>query len=63
MRLVQYTTLDGSRRVGLVSDDGNHLHPLENTGTVLELAETAIAEGVSIASLVEKRTRQRDGRL
>ncbi|TPM40788.1 AraD1 family protein [Mesorhizobium sp. B2-3-4] len=56
MRLVQYTMTDGSRRVGRVSDDGNHLHPLENTGSVLELAEAAIAERVSIAALVEKRT-------
>ncbi|KAA3448700.1 FAH family protein [Mesorhizobium sp. SARCC-RB16n] len=56
MRLVQYTTLDGGRRVGLVSDDGDRLHPLENTSTVLELAEAAIAQGASIASLVEKRT-------
>jgi hypothetical protein len=47
---------DGSRRVGRVSDDGNHLRPLEGTSTVLELAEAAIAEGASIASLVEKRT-------
>jgi hypothetical protein len=56
MRLVQYMMVDGSRRVGRVSDDGNHLHPLENTGSVLELAEAAIAEGASIASLVERRT-------
>ncbi|MBZ9708238.1 FAH family protein [Mesorhizobium sp. ESP7-2] len=56
MRLVQYTTLDGGRRVGSVSDDGNRLHPLDKTGTVLELAEAAIAQGVSIAALVEKRT-------
>jgi hypothetical protein len=56
MRLVQYMMVDGSRRVGRVSDDGNHLHPLENTGSVLELAEAAIAESASIASLVERRT-------
>ncbi len=56
MRLVQYRMPDGSRRVGRVSDDGNHLRPLEGTSTVLELAEAAIAEGASIASLVEKRT-------
>lgn len=56
MRLVQYMMVDGSRRVGRVSDDGNYLHPLENTGSVLELAEAAIAEGASIASLVERRT-------
>lgn len=56
MRLVQYRMPDGSRRVGRVSGDGNHLHPLDKTGSVLELAEAAIAEDVSIASLVEKRT-------
>jgi len=56
MRLVQFRTSDGSRRVGRVSDDGNHLHPLENTSTVLELAEAAITEGTSIASLAQKRT-------
>lgn len=56
MRLVQYMMVDGSRRVGRVSDDGNYLHPLENTGSVLELAEAAIAESASIASLVERRT-------
>ncbi|AZO56103.1 MULTISPECIES: AraD1 family protein [unclassified Mesorhizobium] len=56
MRLVQYTTPDGSRRVGRVSDDGNRLHPLDKTSTVLELAEAAIAQGASITALVEKRT-------
>ena len=38
MRLVQYRMPDGSRRVGRVSDDGNHLRPLEKTSSVLELA-------------------------
>ncbi|GLQ77707.1 fumarylacetoacetate hydrolase [Mesorhizobium huakuii] len=56
MRLVQYRMPDGSRRVGRVSADGNHLHPLDKTSSVLELAEAAIAEDMSIASLVEKRT-------
>ena len=56
MRLVQYRMPDGSRRVGRVSEDGNRLHPLDKTGSVLELAEAAIAEDMSIASLVEKRT-------
>ncbi|ESY95165.1 GguC family protein [Mesorhizobium australicum] len=56
MRLVQYITIDGGRRVGLVSDDGDRLHPLDKTSTVLELAEAAIAQGASIAALVEKRT-------
>ncbi|MBZ9797360.1 AraD1 family protein [Mesorhizobium sp. ES1-4] len=56
MRLVQYTTLDSGRLVGRVSDDGNRLHPLDETSSVLELAQAAIAQGASIASLVEKRT-------
>ncbi|AGB47639.1 hypothetical protein Mesau_05332 [Mesorhizobium australicum WSM2073] len=57
MRLVQYTTIDGGRRVGRVSDDdGNRLYLLDKTSTVLELAEAAIAQGASIAALVEKRT-------
>ncbi|MFD2055244.1 AraD1 family protein [Mesorhizobium calcicola] len=56
MRLVQFRMSDGNRRVGRVSDDGNRLHPLEKANTVLELAEAAIAQGVSIAALVEKRT-------
>ncbi|MBZ9718287.1 FAH family protein [Mesorhizobium sp. AD1-1] len=56
MRLVQFRMADGSRRVGRVCDDGNHLHPLEKTSSVLELAEAAIAQGTSIAALVEKRT-------
>ncbi|MBZ9995063.1 AraD1 family protein [Mesorhizobium sp. BH1-1-4] len=56
MRLVQYTPLDGGRRVGRVSDDGNRLHTLDKTSSVLELAEAAIAQGTSIAALAEKRT-------
>lgn len=56
MRLVQFRMADGSRGVGRVCDDGNHLHPLEKTSSVLELAEAAIAQGTSIAALVEKRT-------
>ncbi|UVK44127.1 FAH family protein [Mesorhizobium sp. AR07] len=56
MRLVQFRMADGSRRVGRVSDDGNRLHPLDGTNTVLELAEAAIAQGASIAVLVEERT-------
>ncbi|MGX9182350.1 AraD1 family protein, partial [Mesorhizobium sp. BHbdii] len=56
MRLVQYRMPDGSRRVGRVSEDGDHLHPLKGTSTVLELAEAAIARGGSIATHVEERT-------
>jgi hypothetical protein len=56
MRLVQFELPDGSRRVGRVSADGDHLNLLVDTETVLELATAAIAEGRAIASLVEERT-------
>ncbi|TIU74420.1 MAG: FAH family protein, partial [Mesorhizobium sp.] len=56
MRLVQFNLPDGSRHVGRVSADGDQLHILLDTNTVLELATAAIAEGRSIASVVEERT-------
>ncbi|MDE1992549.1 MAG: FAH family protein [Rhizobiaceae bacterium] len=56
MRLVQFKTPEGARKVGRVSTDGNHLHPLRNTATVRELAEAAIARGVALATIVEERT-------
>ncbi|WP_184703669.1 AraD1 family protein [Rhizobium lusitanum] len=55
MRLVQFKTPEGERKVGRVSTDGNHLHPLKNTRSVRELAEAAIARGAPIATLVEER--------
>lgn len=55
IRIVQYVTPEGQRRVGMVAGDGNHLHPLADTASVRELAEDAIAGGVTIASLVEAR--------
>ena len=55
MRLVQYSTPEGERRVGLVSGDGNHLHPLKDTGSVRELAEAAIARGVGLPAIVGER--------
>ena len=56
MRLVQFNLPDGSRHVGRVSADGDQLHLLAGTETVLDLPTAAIAEGRSIASLVEERT-------
>ena len=56
IRLVQYKSPDGERHVGRVSPDGNHLHPLSETASVMDLAEAAIARGIGIASLVEERT-------
>lgn len=55
MRLVQFQKSPGDRYVGLVSADGNGLHPLRDTPSVHVLAEAAIARGVPIAVLVEER--------
>lgn len=54
MRLVQFKTADGARGVGLVSEDGDHLHPLKDTASVLDLASAAIARGKPIAELVKE---------
>lgn len=56
MRLVQFKSASGQRHVGRVSDDGNQLHVLENTPSVLNLAEAAIAQKRPIAAIVEERT-------
>jgi hypothetical protein len=56
MRLVQFKTTTGERKVGRVSVDGEHLHPLNSFHTVRELAEVAIARGVSLSALVEELT-------
>ena len=55
MRLVQYLTEAGERRVGLVSEDGDHLHPLEGVASVKALAEAAIAAGIPLADSVRAR--------
>lgn len=55
MRLVQYFLPSGERHVGLVSSDGNALHPLKDTASVRDLAEVAIARGIALATLVEER--------
>lgn len=55
MRLVQFKTADGARGVGLVSDDGDHLHPLKDTASVLDLASAAIARGKPMVELVRER--------
>jgi hypothetical protein len=59
MRLIQYREADGSRKVGLVSEDGNHARPIEGAATVYELAETAAAGGGSVAALAEQRASSR----
>lgn len=55
VRLVQYFLPSGERHVGQVSADGNGLHPLRDTASVRDLAEAAIARGVSFVTLVGER--------
>ena len=54
MRLIQYRKKDGRRKVGLVTDDGEHAHPLKGISTVYELANLAIDKGKPLAKLAEK---------
>ena len=53
MRLIQYREADGSRKVGLVSEDGDHVCPLRGAGSVHELAQTAAERGGGLADLAE----------
>lgn len=55
MRLVQFLGDGGSRHVGLVTEDGNHLIPLERTERVFDLAEAAVARQRPLADLVRER--------
>lgn len=55
MRLVQFEALDGTRRVGMVSDDGQSLHPLRDARRVYTLALEADRTGCSLAELVQER--------
>ncbi|MEP9373637.1 AraD1 family protein [Mesorhizobium sp. KR1-2] len=51
MRLVQYTDAAGSRAVGLVAEDGNHLRRLAGVSTVLDLANRAVETGTPLGEL------------
>ena len=55
MRLVQYRDADGARKVGLVTEDGNHLRPLDGVATVYELAQMAAEQGGGLAKLAESK--------
>src|SRR5215813_7142792 len=55
MRLVQYSDASGGRHVGLVTEDGNHLHPLQGVATVYELAVAAAGQGGGLAKLAGER--------
>lgn len=55
MRLVQFKALDGTRKVGLVSEDGHSLHVLGATLRIYDLALEADARGIALADLVNER--------
>lgn len=55
MRLVQFKALDGTRRVGLVSEDGRTLNVLRSTLRVYDLVLEADARGATLAELVNER--------
>ena len=52
MRLVQFLTEKGERRVGLVGTDGGTVLPLQGPASSYELAQTAIARDTPLADLV-----------
>lgn len=54
MRLVQFLTLKGKRRVGLVVDE-NSLHVVKKTDSVRDLALQAARTGLSLGKLVKDR--------
>ncbi len=54
MRLVQYRDKDGSRKVGLVTADGDHLQPIGTFATTYELALAAADRGVGLAQLAQQ---------
>jgi hypothetical protein len=56
MRLVQFGSHAGERRVARVSDDGSVLDVLTDTASIYDLACAAIAAGDGLSALVEART-------
>jgi hypothetical protein len=52
MRLVQFLSDTGARRVGRASDDGRSVEALSGAGTVYELAQQAARERRALADLV-----------
>ena len=52
MRLIQYQTAETGRKIGWVTEDGNHVRPLKTFSTVYELAMAAIERGGGLEALV-----------
>src|SRR5262245_60548293 len=53
MRLVQFQTADAGRKVGWVTEDGDHLRPLKGYATVYDLAAAALERGGGLEALVK----------
>ncbi|HEY2890742.1 MAG TPA: AraD1 family protein [Dongiaceae bacterium] len=58
MRLIQYQEKNGRRRVGVVTKDGIHAHPLKGVASVYELANLAIGKRKSLEKLVEEKAKK-----
>lgn len=56
MRLVQFKTVDGARKVGLVNADGKTLGVLRDTERVYDLALESEQRSVTLTHLVEERS-------
>lgn len=54
MRLIQYRDPIDTRHVGLVTSDGNHVHPLTGIATTYQLAQMAIDRGIGLQQLVNE---------
>jgi hypothetical protein len=58
MRLIQYQEKTGRRRVGVVTKDGIHAHPLKGVASVYELASLANDKGKSLEKLVDEKAKK-----
>jgi len=55
VRIIQYRDDNGSRRVGMVTEDGGHVNPVDGAATVYELACEAADGGGGLAEAVRRR--------
>jgi hypothetical protein len=58
MRLIQYREKNDRRRVGVVTKDGTHAHPLKGVSSVYELARIAVEKGKPLEKLVEQKAKK-----
>jgi hypothetical protein len=55
MRLIQYREASGARKVGMVSEDGDHVHPLRGAASLYELIGEAIGQAGGLAAVARAR--------